>query len=98
MSEDVSVANSVNLYTKTRALEERHLVNSALCASCRFGLVFRRRNRLDVRVTCLQFGPVPSDIEECSRYIRHNSMDIREMEMLALPVDSRVGVDDGSYR
>lgn len=100
MSEDTVRAHneSVELYRKSRALEERQLVTSTMCAGCRFGVVFRRKNQLNVHVNCLQFGPVPSDIVECSRYIEHNTMDMREMEMLALPVDGRVGIRDGSYR
>ena len=94
----LSYADRVDIYAKSRALEERRLLNRTICAGCRFGLVFRRHNQFDVHVSCAQFGVVPSDIVECSRYMEWNKMDLSEMGMLALPIDGRVGVRDGSYR
>ena len=102
MNESAStyIADSVSLHAKSRALEEHHLSNGIICTSCRFSHVFRRKGQLNVTVMChaLAARMVPSDIAECSRYVETTAMDIREMEILALPVDGRVGVRDGSYR
>ena len=94
------IAASVSLHAKSRALEERRLFSGSLCASCRFSHVFRRKSHLNFAVMCQALGAlmVPPDIVECSRYMRTTDMNINEMEILALPVDGRIGVQDGSYR
>lgn len=87
------------LRAKSRAFEERRIGMDTLCASCRFGHIYRRKGQLSAVVVCNAIGsPVPPDIVECSRHIETGRMDLNEMELMALNVDARVTVHDGSYR
>ena len=87
------------LALKTRALEECRLTQNTICTSCKYGHVYRRSGCLDVNAFCLSIGrSVPSDIAECSRYADIKSLSLHDMAELALVVDDRVAVHDGSYR
>lgn len=86
---------------KARALEERGLTANTLCARCKYGMIMRRRNRLELMVFCRRFWDtptrVPEDLAECSCFEAHTKMTIAEMGELALPVDPRKGVNEKSY-
>lgn len=87
------------LEAKSRALEERRIGLNSMCTSCKYGHVYRRRGQLEPAVMCgIAQMPVPSDIVECSRYANIKELTLHEMAGLALNVDGRVGVRDGSYR
>jgi hypothetical protein len=83
----------------SRAVEERRLDTSILCARCTWGHLYRRRRRLHFEVFCSFLErPVPADIVECSKFSDANDLSLRDMVQMALPVDPRPGIDDRSYR
>jgi hypothetical protein len=83
-----------------RNLEERRIGADVLCGGCKSGHVFRRRGKLDVTVRCGMWEgrEVPPDIAECSDYEPRTQMSLFDMQEIALKVDGRVGINDGSYR
>ena len=81
-----------------RALEERGLAMKVLCASCKGGTVFRRKGRIDLMVHCRVLGElVPPDIAECTSYESIKQPELHEMNEIAIKVDKREGVNEGSY-
>lgn len=83
----------------SRQFEERGLFKGTLCGQCKHSLIFRRKGQLGVYVRCRSLGEyVPPDVVECNGYEHHKTMDMYEMREIALLVDKRVDVNDGSYR
>jgi hypothetical protein len=93
---------SDQMWARSRMVEERGLDCGVLCASCENGQVMRRKGNLTLMAYC-SFGmgnalPVPTDLAECSNYSRRGELALHQMEKLALPVDGRVGINDGAYK
>lgn len=83
---------------KARAVEERGLVADTLCAKCRHGHVYRRRNQLHVEVYCTTIGQrVAPDIVECSAFMSVKDMELWEIREIGKEIDPREGVNNGSY-
>ena len=83
---------------KSRTMEERGLGSDSLCSKCRYGFLYRRKNKLELHVFCNNMGRgVPSDIVECSRFMDKKSLSLNEMNELAVPIDARVGIRDGAF-
>lgn len=94
-----SLRNNVLVSTRSRTYEDRNIGADILCSSCRFSQIMRRKGTPNVIVFCGTINAlVPPDVVECSRYMALSAMELREMELLALTVDGRVAVQDGSYR
>jgi len=71
----------------------------SLCGGCKHAHLYRRRDRADVSVYCHELGHyVPPDIVECSQFSAVAALSLHQMQKIALPVDPRAGVSDGSYR
>ena len=88
------------LEIKGRGLEtDTRIGPGILCAGCRSGMVFRRKEQNHSTVWCSWIGrSVPLDIVECSGFLSKKSLTLNEMGEIALPVDGRVGIHDKSYR
>jgi hypothetical protein len=87
---------------RARGLEEKGLDANILCAKCASGHLYRRKNRLEYVVTCGVFDSgnrvMPDDIVECSDFSPRHRLSIWKLAELALEIDPRVGINDGSYR
>ena len=71
----------------------------SLCAECKHAHLYRRRDQLDPAVYCHELGKyVPPDIVECSQFSAVAALSLHQMQKIALPIDSRPGIHDGSYR
>ena len=71
----------------------------SLCAGCKHAHLYRRRTKPELFVHCHELGRgVPPDIVECSQFQAVNALSLHQMQQIALPVDPRPGVRDGSYR
>ena len=78
--------------------EERDLRHTSLCARCEHGVVYRRRDHLEVAAYCkTMLRHVPSDSAECTNFEQPNAIDLETMVEMALPVDAREGVNENSY-
>lgn len=81
-----------------RAVEERGLFQRVLCARCSQGTVYRRAGHLEPVAFCGRTErPVPTDIAECTGFSDPRTPKLFEMQEIALPIDTRVGVSDKSY-
>jgi hypothetical protein len=50
-------------------------------------------------IYCHDLGKyVPPDIVECNQFAAATTLSLRQMRQIALPVDPRPGINDGSYR
>jgi len=82
----------------SRMVEERGRFRDVLCAKCQHGVVYRRRGRLEPVAYCQQMRQeMPTDLAECSAFEAAGKLDSYELAKIALIVDPRVGVNDGSY-
>lgn len=85
-------------------IRENEQLTSAkmLCSSCNSGIVFQRKAKdlTDVfEVFCQTMqDQVPPDIHKCSGYRKHHQLDLNDMVRIAIPIDKRIGINDGSYR
>jgi len=71
----------------------------SLCAGCKHSHIHRRRNNPDSAVYCHELGKyVPPDIVECSQFSAVATLSLHQMHQIALPIDARPGISDGSYR
>ncbi|HEV8642755.1 MAG TPA: hypothetical protein VGV13_16830 [Methylomirabilota bacterium] len=71
----------------------------SLCDGCKHAHLYRRRDRAEVAVYCHELGKyVPPDIVECSQFSAVAALSLHQMQQIALPIDPRPGVSDGSYR
>jgi hypothetical protein len=79
--------------------QERRFGGGGLCGGCKHAHLYRRRDKLDPAVYCHELGRyVPPDIVECSQFLSMAALSLRQMQEIALPIDPRPGVNDGSYR
>ncbi len=87
------------LEATSRQFEERGLESESLCSKCGHSIIYRRKSKLEITVFCDRFARiVPSDIVVCNRFQHYKAMDLWEMKEIAVDVDKRVAVKDGSYR
>ena len=78
---------------------DRRLGGVRLCAGCKHSHVHRRRSSPDPSVYCHELGKyVPPDIVECSQFSPVAALSLHQMQKIALPIDPRPGISDGSYR
>ena len=91
-------AEAERIEVAARNLEERGLDTNVLCARCQNGQVVRRRGKMDLNVWCQAMRRlVPTDIVECNKFDDAKAMDLSEMNQIAILVDKRKDVNDGSY-
>ena len=77
----------------------RRFGGASLCAGCKHAHLYRRREQLDPAVYCHELGKyVPPDIVECSQFSAVGALSVHQMQQIAVPIDPRPGVSDGSYR
>ena len=99
---------SLKDYEKAAVLETRAagvsshpdvvLRHPSLCVSCENGLVFRRRGDVHATFYCNYLDKeMPDDISECSRYENPKILTLTQLTGMALDIDPRVGVRDGSF-
>ena len=78
---------------------DKRLGGDSLCAGCKHAHVYRRRENPDAHVYCHELGKyVPPDIVECSQFSAVAALSLHQMKEIALPIDPRPGISDGSYR
>ena len=88
-----------DLHTAAQPYRDRPVGGRALCTGCKHSHLYRRQGHQDVAVYCHSLGHyVPPDIAECSDFQAVAALTLSQMREIALPVDPRPGVDDGSYR
>ncbi|MGH7331227.1 MAG: hypothetical protein ACREKS_00490 [Candidatus Rokuibacteriota bacterium] len=86
-------------YSVAEPHQEGRFGGASLCAGCKHAHLYRRRGKLDPAVYCHELGQhVPPDIIECSQFSAVGALSLHQMQKIALPIDSRPGVNDGSYR
>jgi len=79
--------------------EERRFGGTSLCAGCKHAHLYRRRDKVDPVVYCHELCKyVPPDIVECSQFSAVAALSLHQMKEIALPIDPRPGISDGSYR
>jgi hypothetical protein len=70
-----------------------------LCSGCKHAHLYRRQDSADLAVYCHELARyVPPDIVECSQFTAVAAPTLHEMQRIALSIDSRRGINDGSYR
>jgi hypothetical protein len=78
---------------------EKRLGGDNLCAGCKHAHVYRRRDNPDPHVYCHELGKrVPPDVVECSQFSAVAALSLHQMQKIALSIDPRPGISDGSYR
>jgi hypothetical protein len=78
---------------------QRRLGGPSLCAGCKHAHIYRRRDHPDATIYCHELGRyVPPDIVECNQFSAVAALSLHQMQKIALPIDPRPGVSDGSYR
>ena len=83
----------------SRAVEETRVDADTPCARCQWGHLYRRRHSVQFEVFCSYLERhVPADIVECSKFTDAKTLSLSDMVSIAIPVDSRIGVDERSYR
>ncbi len=88
-----------DIHTAAQPYRERPVGGQNLCTGCKHSHLYRRHGDQDVRVFCHRLDRyVPPDIVECSEFRPIASLSLSQMREIALPVDPRPGVNDGSYR
>ena len=86
-------------YSVAEPHQRRRFGGASLCAGCKYAHLYRRRDKRDPAVHCHELGTsVPPDIVECSRFGAVAALSLHQMQKIALPIDPRPGVSDGSYR
>ena len=86
-------------YAVAEPYSRKRLGAQSLCAGCKHSHVYRRRNNPDPHVYCQELGKyVPPDIVECSQFNPVAALSLHQMQKIALPIDPRLGISDGSYR
>ena len=76
-----------------------HREGDGICTGCSHSHVYRRRDRPDASIYCHDLGQyVPPDIVECNQFIAVTTLSLGQMRQIALRVDPRPGINDGSYR
>jgi hypothetical protein len=88
-----------DIHTAAEAYRDRPRDGQSLCTGCKNGHIYRRRGDQDISVHCHSVGRnMPPDIVECSEFRPVASLSLTQMHQIALPVDPRPGVNDGSDR
>lgn len=87
-----------DIHAAARPYRERPSAPS-LCAGCKHSHLYRRQGRQDTAVFCHSLDRyVPPDIVECSEFRSVSALTLSQMREIALAIDTRPGVSDGSYR
>lgn len=88
-----------DLHAAAQPFRERQAGGDSLCTGCRHSHVYRRRGSPDATIYCHRLERyVPPDIVECSEFRAIAALSLSEMADIALHVDPRPGISDGSYR
>ncbi len=88
-----------DLHAAAPSYRERTAGSDSLCAGCKHSHLYRRRGSPDASVYCHRLDRnVPPDIVECSEFEGVAALTLGQMREIALPIDSRPGISDGSYR
>ena len=88
-----------DIHSAAETYRDRPRGGQSLCTGCKDGHIYRRRGDQEISVYCHSVGrSMPPDIGECSEFRSVASLSLTEMQQIALPVDARPGVNDGSYR
>jgi hypothetical protein len=88
-----------DIHTAAQPYRDRPVGDQNLCAGCTHSHVYRRQGHEHAAVYCHSVGHyVPPDIVECSEFQAVAGLNLRQMQEIALPIDPRRGVSDGSYR
>jgi hypothetical protein len=71
----------------------------SLCVGCKHSRTYQRRSRPYPVIYCSElYRHVPPDIVECSEFVAIAGLTLEQMQEIALAVDPRPGINDGSYR
>jgi hypothetical protein len=88
-----------DIHAAAQPYRERQAGTQILCAGCKHSHMYRRQGQQDGSVFCHSLDRyVPPDIVECSDFKAVAALSLSQMREIALPVDPRPGVRDGSYR
>jgi hypothetical protein len=86
-------------HTATSPVRELRPRGGSLCSGCKHAHLYRRRDAGECSVYCHELLKyVPPDIVECSQFSAVAAPSLHEMQRIALPIDPRRGINDGSYR
>ncbi len=88
-----------DIHTAAQPYRDRAVAGQNLCTGCKHSHLYRRQGDQHVAVYCQSLGRyVPPDIVECSEFEAVAALSLSQMREIALPIDPRPGVSDGSYR
>lgn len=88
-----------DLHAAAQPYRERQAGGDSLCVGCRHSHLYRRRGSPDVSIYCHRLERyVPPDIVECSEFKAVTALSLSQMAEIALVIDPRRGISDGSYR
>jgi hypothetical protein len=88
-----------DLYAAARPFREGRVGGASLCSGCTHSHIYRRRGSVDAFVYCHRLDRyVPPDIVECSEFRAVTALSLSQMQAIALPIDPRPGISEGSYR
>jgi hypothetical protein len=91
--------NANRLHAAALSYRERQAGGDSLCAGCKHSHLYRRRGKPEASVYCHRLDRnVPPDIAECSEFEPVAAPTLGQMREIALPIDPRPGIRDGSYR
>ncbi len=86
-------------YSVAEPRQEQRFGGVSLCVGCKYAHLYRRRDKLEPAVYCHELGKyVPPDIVECNQFSAVAALSLHQMQEIALPIDPRPGISDGSYR
>jgi len=86
-------------YSVAEPRQEQRFGGVSFCAGCKYAHLYRRRDKLEPAVYCHELGKyVPPDIVECNQFSAVAALSLHQMQEIALPIDPRPGISDGSYR
>ncbi len=88
-----------DLHAAAQPYRERQAGGDSLCVGCRHCHLYRRRGSPDASIYCHRLERyVPPDIVECSEFKAVTAPSLSQMAEIALVIDPRCGINDGSYR
>lgn len=83
---------------KGKAFENEGHIEQTLCARCKNGTVYQRRDVLSVVVYCGNMrSRVHPDVQQCTGFEDKTRLSLYEMDDVALKIDDRKGINDQSY-
>jgi hypothetical protein len=86
-------------YSAAEQYRGRRPTGDSLCSGCKHAHIYRRLAAPEPTVHCRTLDrPVPPDIVECSQFSAVASLSLHQMQQIALRIDPRPGISDGSYR